>query len=205
MPGYGTPVMLSGNATTRPKIHRDNNVSPLSDPFATSTQDHRDRETAWRVGQWTCDHRTVIQNSCCRWRPRFNYPRRPQNMGIDLHGTKDAGRAYSMKKAQKVLLFMNGYDGRRGLSTMSLGPVIDDAVRTSSTKDDFFFLYSHTHRMSAKGVRRFFYRSAVDGRRPVVATSYNIVLTIWETLLLSLTFLLSYYYYYYYLSTIYEG
>lgn len=66
-------------------------------------------------------------------------------MGIDLHGAND-GRVRNMKKTQKVLLFMEGLWG--GVSTMSLGPVIDDAVRTV-TKDDFF--YSHTQNVSERG------------------------------------------------------
>lgn len=56
-----------------------------------------------------------------------------------------------MKKIQKVLLFTKGLEGE-GVSTMSLGPVIDDAVHTV-TKDDFFF--THILRTSAKGVQVF--------------------------------------------------
>jgi len=43
---------------------------------------------------------------------------------------------------------MKGLWGGGGVSTMSLCPVIDDAVRTV-TKDDFF--YSHTQNVSERG------------------------------------------------------
>jgi len=55
----------------------------------------------------------MSSRNCCRWRPRFNYPQKPQNTGIDLHGAND-GRVRNMKKTQKVLLFMEGLEGGGG-------------------------------------------------------------------------------------------
>lgn len=96
-----------------------------------------------------------------------------------------------MKKTQKVLLFMpkrnrGEREGtlwiRGGAPTMSLGPVIDDAVY-AITKDDFFF-HSHTRNVSERGLACFFLlsRSLYSGVGTTMVM-YNVALTISETLL----------------------
>ena len=60
---------------------------------------------------------------------------------------------------------------------MSLGPVIDDAARTV-TKDDFFF-YSYTQNVSERGLGFFYYSMLVGWLE-----HKNVVLTILKMLLL---------------------
>lgn len=93
-------------------------------------------------------------------------------------GGREWGVRNIMKKTQKVLLFTRGPavvwvagNGGRWVSTVSLGPVIDDAVRVVPLQKMIFFF--HILGTSAKGV---FFSGRPCGRAPertiIVITSF---------------------------------
>lgn len=91
-----------------PKICRNNNVVVPVDPFAGTRRDGK--TTTGRAGDVRRDRWLRCRGDgggggggdCCwRRRPRFNYPQRPQNTGIDFRGA-DGAKGVGQRSGTRV-------------------------------------------------------------------------------------------------------
>lgn len=144
-----------------PKICRNNNV-PV-DPFAFAWTVPERRENMVMGWPGMCAITVVSTGNCCRWRPRFNYPWRPQNTEIDLHGTKcrrggggpvtfglgkGAGRVIWRKPRRFYYSWKDRGGGGGSDNVVGSGNWWCSAYRH---KRWFFFFYSHTQNVSERG------------------------------------------------------